>query len=328
MAVMITGGSGFLGLALAEALARREEPVVLLALAPPPDWAMRMLASAGARPSCVAADVTEAGAVAQAIRRHGVTRIVHGAAVTADSARERREARRIVDVNVAGTVEVLEAALSERVAKVVQLGTGSVFGDAGLEAEHLGEDVPRPLPETLYGISKHAAERIGIRYRTHRELNLVLARVGTAFGRWEYRTDARDTPSLPFGIMERAGYGEVAVVPKGAGGDWIYSVDAAEGILRLLEDPGLSPEPVYHLSSGRWWDAMEWATALARHMPGLRMARERDGLPANVGVPAPAPRAPFDVGRIGRDYGFRARFDLETSVRDLIAWTEARARLA
>lgn len=321
MTVLITGGTGFIGLALAEALLKRGDSVVLSGLAPPPDWATRMLPG---RPAFVAADITDGAALEAAMHRHGVTRLVHGAAITSDAARERHAARQIVDVNIAGTVETLEAALRAGLSKVVQLGTGSVFGGAGLEAERLAEDHPRPLPDSLYAITKYAAERIGLRYRDRRGLNLVVARVGTAFGRWEHRTAMRDTPSLALSMMTEALAGGPIMVPADAGGDWIYSVDVAEGVLHLLDDPCPAPAPLYHLSAGRHWDGRALAEALARQRPGLRVvtAPPRTGShPA--GSARPTSRAPFAVDRLARDYGWRARFDLDAAAADYTAWAEA-----
>jgi UDP-glucose 4-epimerase len=73
--IPITGGAGFIGLALAEAIAARGDTVVAFDLSFPDD----------VRPSprlqLVRGDVTDAAGVIAAVRSHGVDRIIHAAAI-------------------------------------------------------------------------------------------------------------------------------------------------------------------------------------------------------------------------------------------------------
>ena len=43
-----------------------------------------------------------------------------------------------------------------------------------------------------------------MRYRSSRGLNVVVARLGVVFGRWEYDTGMRDTLSLPLQLFSIA----------------------------------------------------------------------------------------------------------------------------
>ena len=142
--------------------------------------------------STVLGDVRRGADLDAALREHAVDRVVHGAAVTAGLEREKNAAADIFTVNLLGAMEVMEAALRHGVRQVVQLGTGSVFGSAG-RVEGMLDETSAVLPDTLYGISKFAAERTGVRYRQTRGLNLTVLRLGTVFGRWEYDTGVRDT---------------------------------------------------------------------------------------------------------------------------------------
>lgn len=240
MSVLVTGGAGFVGLNLIEQLLERGEDVVAFGPAPLPDAATAAMAHLPGRLSTVLGDVRRGADLDAALREHAVDRVVHGAAVTAGLEREKNAAADIFTVNLLGAVKVMEAGLRHGVRQVVQLGTGSVFGAAG-QVEGMLDETSAVLPETLYGISKFAAERTGVRYRKTRGLNLTVLRLGTVFGRWEYDTGVRDTLSLPLQLSGIAEAGGQAVVHSLAADDWVYSVDVARGILAVL-DRGQTPD--------------------------------------------------------------------------------------
>ena len=325
MAVLITGGAGFVGLNIAEALLRRGDAVLLFDLSEPPAAALEALQQGPGDLRLFRGDVCDGAALRAAIERHGVERIVHGAAITADLARERRAARRIAEVNLGGTIEMLEAACRHGIRRVVQLSTGSIFGAAGTASERLDEVRDRPVPETLYGITKYAAERTGIRYRETRGLDLVAVRLGMVFGRWEYDTGVRDTLSLPLQLFALAEQGRHAAIPRGLGEDWVYAADVAGAVALLLDSPEIR-EPVYHLSSGLRWPVTDWCERLRGAFPGFSYELVDNPEQANVARNAPRPRSAFSIERLRRDYGFAPRFGPDEAFRDFLVWRARPAR--
>ncbi|MBL8385032.1 MAG: NAD(P)-dependent oxidoreductase [Burkholderiales bacterium] len=325
MTTLITGGSGFVGLNLAEFLLGRGEEVVLFGPSPPPAAATAALHRLPGRLSMIAGDVCSAADLDAALAAHPVTRIAHGAAVTADRAREERAAREIFSVNVLGTIEVLEAALRHRVRRVVQLGTGSIFGAAGRASAVLDEVSSPVFPETMYGISKFAAERTGLRYRGTRGLNLTVARLGTVFGRWEYATGVRDTLSLPLQLLGVAEAGGAAVVHAQAPDDWVYSQDVARGLAALLDLPA-SPEGVYHLSAGMRWSVADWCARLKERFPAFSYRLTDDLDECTIGRNNAALRSPMSIERIRRDAGYAPAFPPARAFEDFLAWHAAARR--
>ncbi len=320
MPVLITGGCGFVGLNIAESLMRRGEDVVLFDTLPPPEVAAAHLGSLPGALAAVAGDVRERSAVIAAIREHGVDRLVHGAAITAALPREAREARRIADVNLGGTIETLEAALACGLRRVVQIGTGSALGTVPDTLPAIDETYPA-RPESLYGITKYAAERTALRYRETRGLDVVVARLGVVFGRWEYDTGVRDTLSLPLQLMTIAEAGGRARFRPDLPNDWVEAVAA------LLGAPTL-PHPVYHLATGRRWSPASWCDRLAAAFPGFSYAITEDRDALNVGVTSAAARPPFAVDRMRDDTGFSARFDEADAFADYLAWYRERRPVA
>jgi nucleoside-diphosphate-sugar epimerase len=150
--ILVTGGSGFIGLNVVEQLLARGDRVVVLDLRPPTPFAGKVTFCEG--------DVANAEIVEQAFSRNGITQVIHTAAITAGPERDAREPRRIAEVNFIGTLNVLEAARRHKVRRFVHASTGALFGAAGIGAkEPLDEERDRPVPESMYGITKYAAER-------------------------------------------------------------------------------------------------------------------------------------------------------------------------
>ncbi len=313
MPVLITGGSGFVGLNIAIALLRKGESVVLYDIGGPPQAAEEHLRSVGPGLVIERGDVRDGPRLATTIRAHHIDRIVHGAAITAGPQREIQQARLITEVNLGGAIEVLEAALACGISRVVQLGTGSVFGVTSLNVERIEEELV-PVPDSLYGITKYAAERAASRYRDKRGLDVVTARLGVVFGHWEYDTGVRDTLSLPLQFLKVAETGGTARFRPGLPDDWIYAADVADAVVALLYAPSLGHD-VYQIGRGRRWSMIDWCDRLRGVFPRFGYALVEGDGPVNVGAVSPTARPPFSAERLRRDTGFSARFD-ETSAFD------------
>lgn len=321
MAILITGGAGFVGINVAGTLADRGEAVVLFGPAPPPPAALTWLRAKPGRVEVAVGDVTHAEDLDAVIARHGIERAIHGAAITADFHREARAARDIFSVNVLGTIEMLEAALRHRLRRVVHLSTGSIFGAAGRASPALDEQTSPAIPETMYGISKYAAERTGLRYRGTRGLNLTVVRLGTVFGPWEYDTGARDTLSIQLQLLGAAERGEAAAVNVTAGGDWVYATDVARGLTAMLDLPA-SPEPVYHLSAGMAWSVEDWCERLRRRYPSFQCRVTDRAEECTIGRNSPLPRSPMLIERMRRDTGYAPEYLMDRAFDDYMAWRE------
>lgn len=318
MTVLITGGGGFIGLNLAEVLTVSGRRVVLFDMTLPPEHLYRCLS----RPDLIAletGDVRDMHAISATIAHHGVTDLVHGAAITASLDREAREASRIFEVNLLGVVAVLEAAIVAGLRRVILLGSGSVYGQQVKSEGYLDEEEDVAIPDSLYGISKLAAERVALRYRAMRSLDVSVARLGVAFGPWEYDTGLRDTLSIPHALLSLAQTGQEARILSRIPDDWVHGGDVASGIVAMLDASNLQ-HGLYHLSAGRRWDVAEWCCGLNQHFPNFTWRIVDSFETANVGQLSPVPRPPFSTKRITSELGWQPQFIGADALQDLLAW--------
>ncbi|MGE0723144.1 MAG: SDR family NAD(P)-dependent oxidoreductase, partial [Alphaproteobacteria bacterium] len=235
MVLLVTGAAGFVAATLVETAAARGARVVAVdRAAPPADLAAAWSAQPG-RVAVEVADVRDGGALADLMRRHGVRRLVHGAAITSGPAREAASPAEIMEINLVGTLRAIEAMRSAGLERAVVLSSASAYGAAAYAGDRLDEEATVCRPETLYAVSKFAAERAARRVADLAGLDLRVVRLTAVFGPWERDTGVRDTLSPPFQATRLALRGEPAILARPGRRDWIYSRDVAAAVLAVLD---------------------------------------------------------------------------------------------
>jgi len=325
MSVLIAGGWGFVGLNIAQQILSRNGRVILFGPDTAPPAFKAALQALPGHLEVVVGDVSRREDLDRALVELKPEYVVNAAAITAGPEREISSAHDIFRVNLLGTLELLEACLRHPVKRLVQLGTGSVFGQAGQWSESLDEQTSAAMPESLYGISKFAAERTCIRYATRRNLDVTVMRLGTVFGRWEYSTGVRDTLSIPLQLLEAAHRGEHAVLLRDCANDWVYSVDVAYGVLAALASK-TQPQPLYHLSSGRRWDVGQWCEKLVAAFPAFSYERVDDKSLCTIGRNSSPQRSPMNIDRVTKDLGFEPKYLADAAFTDFVRWGDTYLR--
>jgi nucleoside-diphosphate-sugar epimerase len=318
MSVLVTGASGFIGLNIVEALLERGDDVVAFSDTPIPGRARAVFGALRGR--CIEAigDVRDQRPVSELFETQSPRMVVHAAALTPGPQTERAMTVAAVEVNVVGTMRILEAAARDRVERVVLLSSAAVYGESGFGAEPLDEARTPPRPVTTYGVTKYAAERLGLRCGEC-GLPVVAARLAAAFGPWERATGVRETLSPFYQALRIARRGGEMVVARRAALDWIYSRDAAGAILALLDRR--ATEPVVNVSPGFRTEFGAFCDALARRHAGFRwrVAPDQD---ATVDLHGARDRMPLATTRLRHDVGWSPRFDAESAFRDYFDWVE------
>lgn len=182
---LVTGGVGFIGSHVVEALRSRGDDVVIVddfsdGATPAADKErhLREIEAAHGPVRVVRACITDRQAIAPFFE--GATGVVHLAALAGVRPSVDAPAR-YARVNVEGTATVLEAARAAGIRRVVVVSSSSVYGSSTpLPAR---EDAPASEPESPYAASKRACELVASSLaRCHPELALVGLRLFTVYG--------------------------------------------------------------------------------------------------------------------------------------------------
>ena len=164
--VLITGALGFVGRAAREALRGADYRVISVDLHP----------EAGCdQLNC---DITDLAQVHDLFCSERVDAIVHLAAILPTAA--QRDPVRATQVNVEGSLNLLQAAKEFGVPRFVFGSSLSVYGTYA--AEHVVTECDRTAPEDVYGAAKVYVERLGEAYRHANGLGFVSLRIGRVVG--------------------------------------------------------------------------------------------------------------------------------------------------
>jgi len=326
VSTVVTGACGFVGCNLVEHLLATGRAVVAIdrSKAWPADAEARFAALPG-QLTFAPTDVRDPEALerafadAAASSPQGIEGVLHCAAITPGLERETRDADLIMQVNLLGTLRVLEAARDHGARRVVYPSSASVYGAAAYPGCPLEEGRDTPVPDTMYGIAKYAAERAALRARELWSMDVIAARVGAAFGPWERDTGVRDTLSGPMLATRALVRGERVHLPRAGPSDWVYAPDVAAALVALLDADVLEHE-LYHVSGGGGWSLADWCRRLDERLGAHRFCLD-PAVTATLPLPA-RDRDPLAIDRLRAHY--LPRYGLEAAMDDYLAWLEAR----
>lgn len=178
MRALVTGGSGFIGSNLVDALVQRGDQVTVIDdLSTGRRENLDGAIANGAELNEV--DVRDKGAVADVVGRVTPEVIFHLAAQI-DVRKSAADPMNDMQINVGGTINVLEAARGAGVRRVVNTSTGgAIYGE--------GKILPAPedhpvAPEAPYGLSKFCAEGYCDIYARMYGLSTLSLRYGNVYG--------------------------------------------------------------------------------------------------------------------------------------------------
>ena len=322
MTLLVTGGAGFVMSVVAREWLDRdpEARAVILDRSGLDSMAEKHFAPVRDRLTVIAADILNPSAWSAMLDAENITAIVHGATITpisrGSASEEKRQPEadnpaRIVDVNLMGTVRVLEWARAHPgVRRFVYVSSGSVYRHHG--PDWSGEPLPEEgyvAPLTLYGISKFASEMIVNRYADLFGLSAISVRLSSVYGPMDRATESRNFRHVPNRIAHLALAGE-AIRPNSLEpvGDYVLSTDVARAIIALLGAPELRYRH-YNIGSGTAvtiGDIIRWAR---ERVPGL-VAELSSADKANI-IQDPTLKhgmwGAYDIARIERDTDWRPR---------------------
>src|SRR5258706_859818 len=230
---LVTGGAGFIGSHLVEALLRAGREVVVLDSFDDfylPEVKRRNLEPYAGRPgfTLIEGDIRDAAAVDRVFTTHPIGVVVHRAA-RAGVRPSIQQPVLYCDVNVNGTAVLLEACRKHGIAKFLFGSSSSVYGNSERLPLSEKEDVSRPI--SPYAATKRAGEILCATYHELYRLNVFCLRFFTVYGPRQRPEMAihKFTRDIDRGLpLPRFGDGSTSR-------DYTYISDIVGGIVRSVE---------------------------------------------------------------------------------------------
>src|SRR5579859_3111826 len=307
MRVLVTGGAGFIGSHIADALLARGDDVLVL-----DDLSSGRTGRLDPRITLHKLSVTDAAALNEEVAAFGPELICHLAAqidVRASVDAPAADA----DVNILGTVNLLEAARHTGARVLFASTGGALYGrDAPIPSM---EDV-LPLPESPYGIAKYCAEQyVGLYNRLHGTAHAVL-RLANVYGpRQDPTGEAGVVPIFCSQVL--SGRRPTVFGDGTQTRDYVYVADVVGAFLAAADHrrPG-----TWNIGTGAEVSVLELARVIG-NVTGR--AVEHTLAPAR---PGELQRSALAVDRARAELGWTATTALADGVRSVCQWIEAGTR--
>ncbi|MFT4084124.1 MAG: NAD-dependent epimerase/dehydratase family protein [Nocardioides sp.] len=310
---LVTGAAGFIASHLVESLLDAGEEVVAVdSLTDYYDVAQKRanLAGFGARRGVevVTADVADP-AVLDRVAQADV--VYHLAGQPGVRLSWDRNFGAYVERNVDRTQQLLEAARSARVPRLVYASSSSVYGN---QPSYPVDERALPAPFSPYGVTKLAAEHLCGLYAQNYGLGTVSLRFFTVYG-------PRQRPDMAFSRFIRSALAGRPLTITGDGTairDFTYVGDIVEA-LRAAGRADVAPGAVYNTCGTESID-VNGAIGLIAHHLGFTPAVERCGA-----VPGDVRRTGGSARLAEQDLGWTAEMTLAEGIGEQVAWERARS---
>lgn len=308
----MTGGCGFIGSHLAEALAGRGDDVLVVdSMISGSESNLQLAFGLGVRLEPL--DVTDGGRLARVTATFRPEVIYHLAAQI-DVRRSMTDPCFDARTNVLGTVNVLEAARAAGTARLINSSTGgAMYGAAKVVPT---PETARAQPESAYGLSKRCAEQYCEWYGRDRGLSTVSLRYGNVVG-------PRQNPLGEAGVVSifcRLAAQRRPPVVYGDGRQTRDYVDVSDVVrANLAAAASVAVQGAVNVGTGVETSVLGLVEVI-RTVAGIEPSDFQPELrPARAGE---LTRSCLDAGRARRRLGVAAKVDLASAVRRVLEATD------
>lgn len=298
--IVVTGGAGFLGRHVVEALAPYKPAAVFV-------------------PRSAEYDLRDRTSIRKMFAAARPQVIIHLAAVVGGIGANRENPGKYFYDNAIMGIQLMEEARQQGVEKYVQAGTICAYPNL-TPVPFKEDDLWNGFPEVTnapYGIAKKSLIVMGQAYRQQYDMNVVSLLPVNLYGPWD-NFDLHSShviPALIRKVLEAKEAGRAYIEAWGTGSasrEFLFVRDAARGIV-LATDSYAKPDPV-NLGSGREI-TIKALTELIAKLAGFQGEIRWDAT-----KPDGQPRRCLDTTRARKEFGFVAETSLEDGIRETIDW--------
>ena len=295
MRILVTGGGGFLGNAVSNALIARGDTAIAFDTHFPESTGT--LSDQYVR---IVGDITDMAALAHAVLTHRPDAVVHCAAIVGVLSSVGSPLN-IVRVNVEGSINVFEAMRVGNIKRCIHISSEEAYG--AFRAERIDETHPLD-PVLPYGICKAAVEQLGRSYRDLHGLEVINLRTS-----WVYGPDLpRDR--IPRNLVIAALEGRALHIPSGADTriDHTYVDDWVTAVLCAL-DHSRHRYDAYNIGTGSAPTVAELAAFVSELVPGAQLS-VGPGEYRHGGQIELVKKGAFDISRAAQELGWTPKYNI------------------
>lgn len=237
MVIVITGGAGFIGSHLAEELLVQGNKVICIDNLDEYIYSSSLkreniaLLSVYSAFRFIEADIRDKNLLRQIMIRFGCDAVIHLAAY-AGVRPSVQDPEKFMDVNVNGTLAVLEAMRKANVHKLLFASSSSVYGNTTKSVFQENDAADQPI--SPYAASKRAAELLMYSYHALYGIDVTCLRLFTVYG-------PRQRPEMAIRKFVKRVMSQQLIELYGDGNtyrNYTYVTDAVQGFLKALEHLG------------------------------------------------------------------------------------------
>ena len=303
MTTLVTG-IGLVGTSFARRALDRDEPVVFLDLQDRPKYLQQRLGEAAGDIPTVKADIRDLSALVATMRDHRVETVVHTAGLIGESV--SRPLYTGLQVNVMGTINVLEAVRLARVRRLVHISSFGVYDRRRARGAPIAEDAPRG-PGRAYGNSKVIKELAAESYQQNFGFELAILRPANAYGYGHF--EGGSSGSKIQKLLQSGLEGKTAFVAQEHTMDfeYVYDLDVGRAI-DLAATAALPVKAVFNIGTGTITTFDDLVAAARHNFPDLKV-QVIAGRPSAVSA-----GDPLDLSHTEAALGWTPAFDLEAGL--------------
>jgi len=305
MKTLVTGGAGFIGSHLADALIDRGDEVTIIDDLS--SGSLENLSSAlGSGAELVEGDIRDRDFVEKTVNRVKPNTIFHLAA--------QGEVRRSIDepafdasVNVVGTVNMIDTGMRAGLDRFVFASTGGAIYGEGSRLQLPASEDSTLEPLCPYGLSKMAGEKYLELYRRMYMFNSVALRFGNVYGPRQNPKGEAGAVAI-FGELLKQGEQPIVFGDGEQTRDFVYIDDVVSAILIASKN---DVEGAINVGTGTETSLLELLGALGRFAPNGNSFEPtfKDKKPGEV------KRISIDPARAALELGWNATTDLDTGLK-------------